>query len=69
MQSVFGREFFPTQSIDDTAPVPRVHRAFTQMAAMGLWRPPVSPGVPGLDTAYHDVNCPGCTECPPWVYS
>ena len=69
MQSVFGQEFFPSQSIDDAAPVPRVHRAFTQMATMGLWRPPVSPGGPGVDTAYHDVNFTGCTECPPQVSS
>ena len=27
----------------------------------------VSPGGPGLDTAHHDVNFPGCTECPPRV--
>ena len=53
MQSVFGRGFFPFQLIDDAAPVPRVHHAFTQMAAMGLWRPPNSPGDPGLDTVEH----------------
>ena len=68
IQSVFGREFFPSQSIDDASPMPHVHRAFTQMAAMGLWRPPIRPGGPGLDTAHHDVNSPGCTECPPRVF-
>ena len=49
MQSVFGREFFPSQSIDDDVPVPRVHSfAFTQMADMGLWRPPrLAREVPG----------------------
>ena len=31
--------FFPSGAVDDAAPVPRVHRAATQMAAMGLWRP------------------------------
>ena len=67
MQSVFGREYFPSQSIDDAALVPRVNRSFTQMAAMGLWRPPINPGGPGLITAHHDVDCTGCTECPPQV--
>ena len=52
MLSVYGREYFPSQSIDDAAPVPRVNRAYTQMAAMGLWRPPISPGGPGLITDY-----------------
>ena len=56
MQSVFGREYIPLQSINDTAPVPRVNHAFTQMAAMGLWRPPISPGGPGLMTAHHNVD-------------
>ena len=41
MQSVFGR--FPSRAIDEAAPVPRVHRASTQMAAMGIWHPPISP--------------------------
>ena len=67
MQSVFSREYFPPQSINDTAPVPQVNHAFTQMAAMGLWRPPISPGGPGLMTAHHNVDCTGCAECPPWV--
>ena len=65
MQSVFGRGFFPSGAINDAVLVPRVHRASTQMAAMGLWCPLISPGCPGLDTAHHDENCPGCTECRP----
>ena len=64
MQSVFGREYFPSQSINDAAPVPWVNRAFTQMAAMGLWCPPISPGGPGLMTAHHNVVCMDCAECP-----
>ena len=63
MQSVFGRGFFPSGAIDDAAPVPHVHHASTKMAAMGLWRPPISPGGPELDTTHYDENCPGCTEC------
>ena len=57
MKCVFGREYFPSQSIDDAAPVPRVNRAFTQMAAMGLWRPPIGPGDPRLITAHHNTDC------------
>ena len=50
-------------AIDDAAQVPRVHRASIQMAAMGLWRPPISMGGPGLDNVHHDEYCPGCTDC------
>ena len=52
MQFVFGHGLFPSGAVDDAAPVPRVHRAATQMAAMGLWRPPIGPGGPGLDTVF-----------------
>ena len=46
------------------APVPRVHRAALQMSAMGLWRPPVGPGVPGpMPVSYH--NCMKCANCLP----
>ena len=65
MQLVFGRGFFPSGAIDDAAPIPHVHHTSTQMAAMGLWRPPISPEGPGLDTAHHDEDCSGCTECRP----
>ena len=63
MQSVFGRENFPFQPIDEAAPVPRVDRTFTQMAAMDLWHPPITPEGPGLVTTHHDINCTGCAEC------
>ena len=33
---VFGQEIFPSQAVDEVAPVPRVQRASIQMAAMGL---------------------------------
>ena len=67
MQSVFGREYFPSQSINDAAPVPQVNRTFTQMAAMGLWRQPIGPGGPGLISAHHNIDYMGCAECPPRV--
>ena len=65
MQLVFGQGFFPSSAVDDVAPVPRVHRASTQMAAMGLWCPPIGPGGPGLDTVSHCDDCPDCSECSP----
>ena len=65
LQLVFGQEFFPSHAVDDEAPVPRVHRAATQMAAMGLWRPPIGPGGPGLVTVSHRDDCPGCSKCSP----
>ena len=47
MRLAFGPELYPSEAVNIVAPVPRVHRAATQMSAMGLWRPPVGPGVPG----------------------
>ena len=56
LHTVFGRELLPSGAVEDAAPVPRVLRASTQTAAMGLWRPPVSPVGPGPDTAHHDED-------------
>ena len=63
MQSVFGRGFFPASAIDEAAPVPRVHRAYTQMAAMGLQRPPIGPRSYRLEMVSHSASCPGCSKC------
>ena len=45
LHSMFGREFFPSGAVNDAAPMPRVLRASTHMAAMGLWLPRVVPCV------------------------
>ena len=45
--------------------VPRVHCVATQMAAMGLWRPPVGPSDPGPTHVSSCSNCLGCTDCAP----
>ena len=68
LQSVLGQDEFPRQAVEDqaAAPVPCVHRAFKQKAAMGLWRPPGGPGRPGPVTTHHDGDCPGCPRCPQW---
>ena len=65
LQLVFGQELFPSHAFDEATPVPRVNWAATQMAAMGLWRPPIVLGGPGLDTVSHHNDCPGSSECSP----
>ena len=52
MRLAFGPEIFPSEAINVVAPVPQVHRAATQMSAMGVWRPLVGPGVPGPMPGY-----------------
>ena len=65
LHSVFGREFFSSGAVNEAAPVPCVLRASVHMAAMGLWRPPVALGGPGLDTVHQGPQCPGCPlRCP-----
>ena len=65
LHSVFGREFFPSGAMYNAAPVPRVFRTSTPMAAMGLWRPPVGPGGPEPVTIHQGEDCPGCPMCHP----
>ena len=55
LHGVFGREFFPSGAVNDAASVPRVFRALTHMAVMGLWRPPVGPEGPGLESPGPEV--------------
>ena len=65
LQSVFGQQFFPSAAVNAAAPVPRVLRASTHLAAMGLWRPPNGPGGPGLEVIHQGPQCPGCPTCLP----
>ena len=64
-QSLLGREEFPTRAVEEVVPGSRAQRASVQMAAMGLWRPPV--GLVGSDPvlAHDNVTCLGCPRCPP----
>ena len=60
LQLVFGQELFPSHAIDDAAPVLRVHRVATQMAAMGLWSPPIGTHgtlLPNYWNTQLDSNC------------
>ena len=60
LHSVLGREFFPSTAVNDAAPVPRILHVLAHLAAMGLWRPPVGPGGPGLYTVHQGPQYSGC---------
>ena len=45
MGAVRGRQPFPTHAMQHVLPSYRVRRAAHYMTAMGLWRPPVAPGI------------------------
>ena len=63
LRLAFGLEVFPLDMIDNAAPVPRVHRTATQMAAMGLWRSPVGLCDPGPIPVSSCSDCLGCLVC------
>ena len=60
MRLTFGPELFPSEAVDVVAPVPRVHCTATQMSDMGLWRPPVGPGIHGGMPVSSCNNCMNC---------
>ena len=43
LRLAFDPEVFLAHVVNVAAPVPRVHSVATQMAAMGLWQPPIGP--------------------------
>ena len=47
LRLAFGREQFPADAMRAVLSSSRVRRASHYMAAMGLWRPTDSPGIPG----------------------
>ena len=65
LRLTFGQEGFPSFAVQAISPSPRVHRAAHYMAAMGLWRPPGGPGVPGPVSVSSYNNCMKCKECFP----
>ena len=65
LQSVFGRHFLPSAAVNAAALVPRVLRASTHMAAMGLWRPPNAPGGPEMEVIHKGPQYSGCPACLP----
>ena len=54
---------FPSAIMDVFSPVPRAPRPTHYMSAMGLWRPPDGPGVPGPRLVSSCNRCMKCTHC------
>ena len=65
MWIVFDHEPFPTEAVQSVAPTHRVRRAAHYMTGMGLWRPPSTPGVPGLIPSSSCNACMMCSDCFP----
>ena len=65
MQVSFDHEPFPTEAVQSVAPTHHVQRAAHYMAAMGLWRPPSTPGVPGHIPSSSCSACMMCSDCFP----
>ena len=61
--SLNDHEPFPTEAVPSVAPTHRVQRAAHYMAAMGLWRPPSTPGVPGPLPSSPCNACMTCFNC------
>ena len=61
----FAHEPFPTETIQFVAPSHRVRRAAHYMAAMGLWRPPCTQGIPGPLPSSSCNACMTCSDCFP----
>ena len=60
MRVAFDREPFPSKAMQYVTPSHRVCRAAHYMAAMGFWRPPSNPGVPG---SLPSSSCNACMSC------
>ena len=57
MGAVRGHQPFPTQAMRHALPSGGVVRAAHYMTAMGLWRPPISPGIQG---SFPVATCEAC---------
>ena len=68
MRLVFGQEQFPSVAVQAISPSPRICRAAHYMAAMGLWRPPGGPVLPGLYRLLHAITvCGVLIASRPWT--
>ena len=65
MQVAFAHNPFPTDAIQFVAPSHRVRQAAHYMAAMGLWRPPSTQGIPGPLSSTLCNACMTCSDCFP----
>ena len=69
LRLAFGPEVFPSEAVNVISPVPRAHRAAHYMSAMGLWRPPGGPGIPGPLPVSSCNDCMKCYTCFPGLSS
>ena len=67
MRAVRGHQPFPTHAMQHALPSYRVRRAAHYMTAMGLWRPPVAPGIRGPLSVATCTDCMSCSNCFPDV--
>ena len=65
MRVAFDRKPFPSEAVQYVTPSHRVRRAAHYMAAMGFWRPPSNPGVPGPLPSSSCNVCMSCSDCFP----
>ena len=67
MGAVRGHQPFPTHAMQHALPSCRVRRAAHYMTAMGLWPPPVAPGIRGPLPVETCTTCMSCRDCFPDV--
>ena len=65
MRVAFDHEPFPTKAVQTVAPTHHIQQTAHYMAAMGLWRPPSTPGVPGPIPSSSCNACMMCSDCFP----
>ena len=65
MRVAFAHKPFPTEAVQFVASSHRVRRAAHYMAAMGLWRPPSTQGIPGPLPSSSCNSCLMCSGCFP----
>ena len=58
-----NHEAFPVEEVDKLSVMPRAQRAAKYMSAMGLWRPPSGPVVPGPLPVTTCTSCMNCESC------
>ena len=67
MGAVRGHQPFPHHAMQHALPSCRVRRVAHYMTAMGLWRPPVAPGIRGPLPMATCPTCMSCSNCFPDV--
>ena len=65
MRVAFGQRPFPANAMQYVVPSYRVRRASHYMAAMGLWRPPITQDIRGPMPSATCNACMSCNDCFP----